>query len=171
DKTYTDFIVIMLGLVDIDIFNKNTSVTSKNIDNKTEKFFMLDPRISACQTFGSTDTNVDYLKRFNLEEIPKAEKDQGYIDQAITHEAFQFLRTNLKLNAEDFIKAWSQLTNEQHKKYTRFLPLFYQFPLSESLNETSTLKLLQRQHKENKLNTFNVESYIDALIHISTYGR
>ncbi|WP_172591710.1 P-loop NTPase fold protein, partial [Shewanella xiamenensis] len=34
DKTYTDFIVIMLGLVDIDIFNKNTFVYSKNKDNK-----------------------------------------------------------------------------------------------------------------------------------------
>ena len=116
DKTYTSFIIIMLGLVDINIFNRNTSATSKSIDNKNKTFLMLDPRISACQTFGSTDTNVDYLKRFNLEEIPKAEKDEGYIDQAITHEAFQFLRTNLALNAEDFIKAWFQLTNEQHKK-------------------------------------------------------
>lgn len=171
DKTYTDFIVIMLGLVDIDVFNKNTSATSKNIDNKTEKFLMLDPRISACQTFGSTDTNVNYLKRFNLEEIPKVEKDEGYIDQIITHEVFHFLRTNLALNAKDFIDTWHLLTSDQHKKYTRFSPLFYQFPLSENLNETATLKILQRLQKENKINTFNVESYIDALTHISTFGR
>ena len=171
DKTYTDFIVIMLGLVDIDIFNKNTSATSKNIDNKTEKFLMLDPRISACQTFGSTDTNVNYLKRFNLEEIPKVEKDEGYIDQIITHEVFHFLRTNLALNAKDFIDTWHLLTSDQRKKYTRFSPLFYQFPLSENLNETATLKILQRLQKENKINTFNVESYIDALTHISTFGR
>ncbi|MCU8076276.1 KAP family NTPase [Shewanella sp. SM29] len=167
DKTYADFIIIMLGLVNIDIFNENASAISKSIDNKTEKFLMLDPRISACQTFGSTDTNVDYLKRFNLEEIPKAEKDEGYIDQTITHEAFQFLRTNLALNAEDFIEAWFQPTNKQHKKYTRFLPLFYRFPLSENLNEPSTRRIFAQLHKENKLNTFNVKSYINALIKAS----
>lgn len=167
DKTYAEFIIIMLGLVNIDIFNENASAISKSIDNKTEKFLMLDPRISACQTFGSTGTNTNYLKRFQLEEIPKAEKDKGYIDQTITHETFQFLRTNLALNAEDFIEAWFQLTNEQHNNYTRFLPLFYRFQLVERSSKNSTLTIFTQLHKENKLNTFTLESYINALIKAS----
>ena len=91
DEIYVEFIIIMLGLVDINIFKENASATSKSIDKNNENFLMLDPRISPCQTLGSTDDpHTNYLKRFQLEAIPKTEEDTGNKDQKLITEPLIF---------------------------------------------------------------------------------